>query len=946
MVGMAASALAVVGAVGVATTASAPAAFAATFVPHATLVPELPARGYPIILKTPQVSTFQPRQVRAIDQAGRNIVSGGDFQQIELQNGTVIQQKFFAAWNIDTKQMVCQGKFTFDDEVLTIEPGPTPALVYVGGRFTKVIGADGVSRTRNRVALLNLDTCSVDKSFISIGANNKVDELAVTGNRLFVGGDFTTIGGAAVETLAELNATTGVVNTSFNFVTADELTSRVVGLGVNPAGTRLYVAGRFGTITGSGRSIVAPTAAIDITNAASPVLTAHSSTGYAALGRLQEASVAQDGSAIGLAYAPGSASDYTYLTSTAEQAVSYTWRHTMLDSTFGVVLANNAMYVTGHFCFPQGGPSASDVMSPKLGFDSCTGTFTTGGVWRSHIAALSLTDGTPLTWNPGQDSTVGGRALAVVTRGLLVGSDGERANGIRVGAATFFDFGPSVEDSIAPSDVSFTSPTPGAAINTPATVSGVATDNFRVASYRLAVRHSDGRWVQANGTLGTAYFQMTLAPKTDGSFSIDLPLPAGNYTARALAVDSAGLRSVNETTVAFSETGLEGVRPATTVAVSPSPVPTETPVAVTGTATDNVAVRSIVARVRDSAGRYIQDDLTLSTTLNDLPVAITSGALESPTAGWSVNLGSALMAGSYNVEITVTDASGNTQLATATFIVVASPPVISIASPAANVVFGQGATITATATDNNVSSVRLQLTNSVGELLQDDGWFGLAGNDLNATVAGLGATSATATFTTAVLPAGNYVATVTATDGVGNTSSVTQPFAVAAPAQAGPPVVLGVAAQTTPIGAQARLQIFATDGDGGAVIYAATELPGGLSVNAATGVITGSPTTPGTFAVVINVTDNEGEVTSTTFAWTVTAAVPPCVVRQVGANVVIDWEPIAGVTTVAVRRGGVWLADVAAATSDYTHVGGNLANVYTVRYRKNAVTTDLACIAV
>jgi len=115
----------------------------------------------------------------------------------------------------------------------------------------------------------------------------------------------------------------------------------------------------------------------------------------------------------------------------------------MRDSTFGIGISNNAVYVGGHFCKPDGGPGLSEEMTPVSGHNTCTGTeLFTGGVWRSHLAALSLTDGTPLTWNPGQNSFTGARDITVTSRGLLVGYDGEKTNDKLVGATAFFDFGP------------------------------------------------------------------------------------------------------------------------------------------------------------------------------------------------------------------------------------------------------------------------------------------------------------------------------------------------------------------------------------------------------------------------------------------------------------------------------------------------------------------------
>jgi len=93
---------------------------------------------------------------------------------------------------------------------------------------------------------------------------------------------------------------------------------------------------------------------------------------------------------------------------------------------------------------------------------------------------------------------------------------------------------------------------------------------------------------------------------------------------------------------------------------------------------------------------------------------------------------------------------------------------------------------------------------------------------------------------------------------------------VSPPASATPTVtVTNPGNQTNSLNAAASLQIQATDSASGKTLtYSATDLPIGLSINASTGAITGTPTAAGSYTTVVTVNDGSG-ASSVNFNWTI-----------------------------------------------------------------------------
>jgi hypothetical protein len=104
--------------------------------------------------------------------------------------------------------------------------------------------------------------------------------------------------------------------------------------------------------------------------------------------------------------------------------------------------------------------------------------------------------------------------------------------------------------------------------------------------------------------------------------------------------------------------------------------------------------------------------------------------------------------------------------------------------------------------------------------------------------------------------------------------------------------------QTSITGAVVALQLHGTDAGPLTLSYAVSGLPPGVTASA-TGAITGTPTTPGSYTVTATAADSATNQGATQFAWTVTNLVAP--VHRPGPS---HGRPSAGIARLAAVLGG------------------------------------------
>ncbi len=148
------------------------------------------------------------------------------------------------------------------------------------------------------------------------------------------------------------------------------------------------------------------------------------------------------------------------------------------------------------------------------------------------------------------------------------------------------------------------------------------------------------------------------------------------------------------------------------------------------------------------------------------------------------------------------------------------------------------------------------------------------------------------------------------------------------------PGITAIANQKTAVGAKVSLAAHGTDPDGNALTYLAKDLPTGLSIAAATGLITGTASTAGTYQVTVT-TRNAALSASTSFTWTVESSATPQVTSLpaplAASGKSVNYAPVLSAGSATYRWNfGDGTAETAASSSADTSHSYSAPGVYTV----------------
>lgn len=332
---------------------------------------------------------------------------------------------------------------------------------YLGGEFTKMVAPGGKSST-SRGYLAAIDGTTGKLTSWNPKANGKVWALELSGDQqsLYVGGDFSSIGGKSVSKLARIDLASGKVDTTFR---PRSVKGRVRALALE--GDRLYVGGEFLTIAGEARPKLAaldagtgallawtppplgPGRYLGHTGIPTPDYDAGHVFAVDVIGGTvfaggtfldlgcQPALVALDavtGGLTELQYQPerpifdlAAAGDTLFAVGGGPGGRLYAygldskyprWRTKFDGDAVGVAVSAGTVYVAGHYDF---------IVSE----DSSCYQFCPGGPGRHHLSAFAISDGSLQAWNPDADTSTGPYAAAAGDGALFVGGEFLNING-------------------------------------------------------------------------------------------------------------------------------------------------------------------------------------------------------------------------------------------------------------------------------------------------------------------------------------------------------------------------------------------------------------------------------------------------------------------------------------------------------------------------------------
>jgi len=737
--------------VGTAITASSAAVGVTQPVPgHTRMVPPTPRTN------TPVISTGQ---ITDLEYIGNRIFIAGTFTSIKNNtstNKTSYNQAYVASYNIDTGLVDTGFKPVIGGGVVTeIEASPDGTKLFIAGTFNTVGGV-----TKRKFASINPTTGAVVSGWTA-NANAAGTALAVTNTTVYLGGQFTTINNVAHGYLAAVNATTGALIASFQ----NDLSG---GIGVSGAinvhalilthdNTKLLVVHTARQIAGQDRYGAALISTA--TNQLLPWRTRLWDDNLQFVGGIQRAyaaDISPDDSYF--VVTSGSGGDRPPISDTVvafpiagNDLVQPLWVSRVFDSVYSVAIAENAIYIGGHFSWNESQTSPD----PWPGLDNVgygTGQGLSGYglgdsvVRRDHLGVLQPSNGKALEWNPGSDSFEGNKSMLVTPRGLFTGGDATLQGGVKTGRVAFFDF--NTIPAASPYDTTITSPVEGHVFpaNVPFSLSGSATGTSGVKKVQLEIQDKQSkRYLQLDlHTWGTtdALIPATLTSPNATTTAWTLSgLNFPNSLAIKVQAKSFAVNGSSDATKAvktFETFNQSDATPTAQVTSPPAGLETSLTFTIGGTASDDHGVTSLSYTIRDdTVNTYLQDDGQAGAAYNSF--RILPDVIGGTTTTWSTTV-TVPYEGLWQIQVVPQDTAGQSSLDTfdrewvvstsgiAPSVNMTAPAIVNPPTATAPITVAPGSPMTFSghaSDDINLFDVEVSLRNSVTrENLASDGTWG------------------------------------------------------------------------------------------------------------------------------------------------------------------------------------------------------------------------------
>jgi hypothetical protein len=338
--------------------------------------------------------------VRVEKIVGNTVYLGGSFTAMLPAGSTgsgSVTRNGAAAINLDTGALLNWNPNVTGGAVYAIDT--SGSNVYLGGAFSTVGGA-----THRRVAEVNNSTGAVVTGFKVPTPNAAVRGLYVSGSSLYVGGSFTAMGGASHPYAARVSAATGAIDTTWAPVVDNEVRAFAVDSGK----TRVVLGGFFRTLNGA--SFVGVGAVNTTTGATVPW--AYHTADLQTFRPFQILRFTQDGSTLFGAATGNGGSMIAW--NIGDGTLKY--QEGTNGNVVDMAVLDGIVYIGGHF---------SGYCGQVPGNNFCTVQAN-----RNKLIAVDEGTGALLSWHPSANTTLGVEALAAGDKSVTVGGEFTKIGGV------------------------------------------------------------------------------------------------------------------------------------------------------------------------------------------------------------------------------------------------------------------------------------------------------------------------------------------------------------------------------------------------------------------------------------------------------------------------------------------------------------------------------------